>query len=86
MTIVSSKEFNTNQDKYLDMALDEEICIKKGDNMFVVQNYIPNDEPDILCEPDDDFYRSNSGEEFKKRALEIVEKVHNGTHFLECTK
>jgi len=63
MTIVSSKEFNTNQDKYLDMALDEEICIKKGDNMFVVQNYIPNDEPDILCEPDDDFYRSITMEE-----------------------
>ena len=77
MIVVSTHEFKTNQDKYLDMALDEEICIKKGDNMFSVQYLVPNNEPDVVCEPDDDFYRSITGEEFKKRALEIVEKVHN---------
>jgi len=34
MTVVSSKEFATNQDKYLDMALNEDVCIKRGQNMF----------------------------------------------------
>jgi hypothetical protein len=34
MTIVSSKEFKTNQDKYLDMALEEQVCIQKGNSMF----------------------------------------------------
>jgi len=63
MTIVSSKEFVTDEDKYFDLALEEEVFVKKGDNMFVVQNYIPNDEPDILCEPNDDFYRSITMEE-----------------------
>ena len=32
MTVVSTKEFNTNQDKYFDMALDEQVFIQKGDN------------------------------------------------------
>ena len=70
MTIVNTKEFD------FDMALRNDVIVQKGDNMFIVQK-LANDEPDIICEPDDDFYRSISGEEFKKRALEIVEKVHN---------
>ena len=77
MTVVSTKEFNTNQDKYFDMALDEEICIKKGDNMFIVQNFTPNDEPDVICEPDEDFYKSITMEEFRKRAKVVVQNVHN---------
>jgi hypothetical protein len=36
MTIVSSKEFKTNQDKYFDMALNEQVYIKKGNNMFLL--------------------------------------------------
>ena len=34
MTIVSSKEFVGNDDKYFDIALTEQVCIQKGDNMF----------------------------------------------------
>ena len=71
MTIVSTKEFD------FDMALKNDVIVQKGDNMFIVQKLAQNDEPDVICEPDDDFYNSISGEEFKKRALEIVEKVHN---------
>ena len=36
MTIVSSKEFNTHQEKYLDLALDEEIFVKRGDYTYMV--------------------------------------------------
>jgi hypothetical protein len=36
MTVVSSKEFTTNQDKYFDMALDEQVYIENGNNMFLL--------------------------------------------------
>jgi predicted transcriptional regulator len=36
MTVVSSKEFATNQMKYYNLAAREEVFIKRGKNMFVV--------------------------------------------------
>ena len=38
MTVVSSKEFSTNQEKYFEMALNERIFIKKGNHLFFVTN------------------------------------------------
>jgi len=34
MTIVSSKEFAINQDKYFDLAVNGDVCIKNGKNVF----------------------------------------------------
>ena len=34
MTVVSSKEFVKNEDKYLDMAMDGQVFIQRGDCMF----------------------------------------------------
>ena len=34
MTVVSSKEFVSNQKKYFDLALSEGVVIKRGRNMF----------------------------------------------------
>jgi hypothetical protein len=42
MTVVSSKEFVSNEDKYFDMALDEQVIVRKGNNMFVVQSFVQN--------------------------------------------
>ena len=36
MTVVSSKEFSINQEKYFDLALNEQIFIQRGDYMFIV--------------------------------------------------
>ena len=36
MTIVSSKEFKTNQDKYLELALNEGVYIRNGNNTFLL--------------------------------------------------
>jgi hypothetical protein len=41
MTVVSSKEFATNQTKYYNLAVSEEDFIKRGKNMFIVS--ITND-------------------------------------------
>jgi len=76
MTVVSTKEFNTNQDKYFDLALDEEVFIKRGDNMFIVQNYVSNDEPDVICEPDDDFYSSITMEEVRDSLHKTLDKLY----------
>jgi len=79
MTVVSSKEFVSNQKRYFDLALNEDIAIKRGKNMFHLiyasEEKIYPEQP--ILEPDEDFYNAISGDEFKKRALEIVEKVHN---------
>jgi len=73
MPVVSSKDFAINQKKYLDLAVNKDVFIKRGKNMFVVSNANQYDE---ILEPDDDFRRAISAEEFKIRAREVVEKAY----------
>ena len=78
MTLVSSKEFISNQDKYFDLALNGGVCIRRGDYMFHLVS-APFEEqypPQPFLEPDDDLRRAISADEFRKMALEVVEKVH----------
>jgi len=59
MTVISSKEFMTNEDKYFDLALNERVFIKKGNNIFFVTNVNEDEELEEIIE-----YRnakSNSG-------------------------
>ena len=85
MTVINTKEFNSHQDKYFEMALDEQVFIQNGDHTFLL---IYNNVDDMhvyheasvyeeVLEPDEDFRNAISGDEFKKRALEMVEKIHN---------
>jgi len=79
MTVVSSKEFATNQEKYFDLALDEQVCIQRGDNLFYLMykhaDEMNNNDFEEFLEPDDDFRRAISMDEFINRALVMVEKV-----------
>ena len=36
MNVVNTKEFNTHQKRYLDMAVDDHVIIKRGQNMLIV--------------------------------------------------
>jgi len=36
MTVVSTKEFISNQEKYFDMAVNEQVFVQRGDYMFIV--------------------------------------------------
>ena len=36
MTVVSTKEFGANQEKYFDMAIDEQVFVQRDDYMFIV--------------------------------------------------
>jgi hypothetical protein len=45
MTIVSSKEFINNQKRYFDLALNQQIVIKRGKNLFqLVYKPVLNDD------------------------------------------
>jgi hypothetical protein len=83
MTVVSSKEFAGNEDKYFDMALEEQVCIKRGKNMFLLSfknvddmnMYHEASVYDKVLEPDDDFYRAITGEELLERLIPRIEKL-----------
>jgi predicted transcriptional regulator len=79
MTIINNKEFATNQKKYFDMAINEEVFIKKNKNMFHLATITDNIQAKerVYYEPDEDFDNSITSEELKEKALEIVEKIHN---------
>jgi hypothetical protein len=78
MTVVSRKEFNTNQDKYFDMALDEQVFIQKGDNMFFLlykninsmDMYHDTSVYEEILEPDDDLCRAITAEE-------LLDRIHD---------
>jgi len=40
MTIISSKEFASNQGKYFDLAVNEQVIVQRGSRMFLVQNFV----------------------------------------------
>ena len=76
MTVISGKEFAVNQERYFNLAINEEVCIKNGENMFRLM-YSPVKETNqerVYYEPDEDFYRSISMDELRKRVLEDVHK------------
>jgi len=75
MTVISSNEFVAHQEKYFDMALRENLIVQNGKNRFIVQNFVPFEEPDMIFEPDDDFYRSISMEELRSSAHEHIHKL-----------
>ena len=72
MTLVSTKEFNTHQDKYLDLAVNEEVCIKRGDALFYLM-YRPLEvqyPEQVIKKPDDDLRNAITAEELIKRIHE----------------
>jgi len=81
MTVISSTEFATNQEKYFDLALEEQVFIQKGDNVFLLI-YKGMDDMNIyhdasvyedVLEPDDDFRRAITGEQ-------LLEMLHEDIH------
>ena len=83
MTVISSKEFVSHQDKYFEMAMDEQVYIQKGDSMFLLVYKDKNDMNiyheasvyDEILEPDEDFYRAIPAEEFRERLVVVLDKV-----------
>jgi hypothetical protein len=85
MTVVSSKEFAANQEKYFDMALDEQVMIQRDNNMFhLLYNNLDNTNIyhdasvyDEVLEPDDDFRKAISAKELMAMLHEDIHQMFN---------
>ncbi|MCL2027519.1 MAG: hypothetical protein FWG79_03425 [Bacteroidales bacterium] len=76
MQVVSSTEFATHQQKYFNLARQQQVFVRDGDYTLKIISEPTVREQKIL-QPDDDLCNSLSAEEFKKGAIEIVRKVHH---------
>jgi len=76
MTLVSSKEFATKPEKYYSLAVNEQVVIKRGKNLFhlMCTNGRHKNEYDEVLEPDEDFYCAITKEELLKGIHEDLEK------------
>jgi len=72
MTVVSTKEFNTDQDKYFSLAMKEQLYIRKGENVFMI--CIANDKINKHKKPDDDFRRAITAEKLLEGIYEDIDK------------
>ncbi len=66
MTVISSKEFAINQKKYFDLAVNEEVVIKRGKNRYRLELEVQYPEQ-VTLEPDNDLRRAITAEELIKR-------------------
>jgi len=76
MTVVSTKEFNTDQEKYFDMAVNGSVCIKRGDNMFYL-SFAPTNQQypeQPILEPDGRLSEAITIDEF---LVGVHEDIHN---------
>ncbi len=62
MQVVSSTEFMAHQDKYFDMAINHELCVRRGQNMFRI-TYEPPFKEQAVLQPDEDLRRAITGDE-----------------------
>jgi len=77
MTTISSKEFVTHQDKYFNMAIGNDVRIKRRRNMFRLV-YEPLVEEQVILQPDDDLRRAITMDELRDSALEFIDKLYAG--------
>jgi len=73
MTTISSKEFATHQDRYFNMAINEDVRIRRGRNMFQLVYQPITDEQPVL-EPDDDLRNAITGDELMERMRVSIHK------------
>lgn len=64
MTVVSSTDFAIEQQKYFDMAVDSDVCIKSDKYMFhLICHPIDMIDEQPVLQPDDDLRRAITAEE-----------------------
>ena len=70
MTVVNIKEFGTNQNRYIDMADNEQVYVQRGNNLYIVTR-----SPEQFKEPDDDLHRAITMDEQKERWQKHIRKI-----------
>ena len=72
MIVISSSELRNNMKKYLDVARNESVIIQRGNTETF---YLTSEK---VFEPDEDYNRAMSAEEFANGAKEHIRKLFNG--------
>jgi hypothetical protein len=74
MTIVSCNDFAANQDKYFEIALYDDVCIKKGENLFyLVKETSPKAQKDLEIE--EELRNAISLDELRDSAYEHIHSL-----------
>jgi hypothetical protein len=85
MTIVNSKEFAINEDTYLDMAMNDEVFVQRGNMMFIVAR--ADEKKNKRHQPYDDLCRAISPKPAKlSDKYKGVFTKEVGKSFIEHTK
>ena len=71
MILVNSADFAIHQEKYFNLARNEQVFVKQGEDTFIVTK-APEKK---LLQPDADFYRALSAEEFREKLVLVLDKV-----------
>jgi hypothetical protein len=77
MHVVSSTEFATHQQRYLDLARREQLLVNDGNYMFRI-TYEPTVRAQKILQPDDDLRRAITMDELRDSALEFIDKLYAG--------
>ena len=78
MILVSSKDFATNQEKYFELALDEQVFVKRGDYVFhlLCSNIdTVNIKEQATLAPDDNLRRTITMDELRESAHEHIHQL-----------
>ena len=73
MTVVSSKEFAINDDKYFDLAMKEQVFVQRDNIMFIVTRANENKKKKRL-KPDNELQRALTGDELLERVYVSLDK------------
>ena len=76
MTVVSTKQFNTDQEKYFGMAVNGNVCIKRGEGLFYL-SFVPVKEQypeQPILEPDDDLHNAIPMTEVRDRVIDYIRR------------
>jgi len=76
MTLISSKEFATKPAKYYNLAINEQVAIRRGKNMFhlICTNGHHSSEYDEVLEPDEDLNNAITMDELLERTYGVIHK------------
>ncbi|MDR2146661.1 MAG: hypothetical protein LBE91_09425 [Tannerella sp.] len=76
MTVVSSMDFATDQERYFDLAMTEQVFVQRGNVLFTVTR--ANALENKYLEPDGDLHWAITGEELMTGIFEDMEKFFAG--------
>ena len=76
LTVVSTKEFVANENKYFDMAINEDIFVKR-DNMTFIVSRVNDRKQKIRLKPDDYLRRAITIDELRIMVKDDIHQIYS---------